>query len=318
MLARAGQPARERQFTHASHPAFRMSLGRYLPPAHPCRPSSRRAQSAGGGGLRVRRARRTGRERREAGVASAASSSGQDRTSALPCHSCGGGGTADQRRSQGLDRPLAPCTGASPDTAVAASARSQTSAARAVARAAAGLAAPTRVSAACGDRRPGGPGAEPGCPSGRTARTATSSVRWKDLLRMMSEWPAAPASETEFHGALNPRSQSPVCDHEHEPVRSQDVDITCAFEYILFMPSTTVHIPAPLLETVDAHARALGISRNRFILRALERVLEEGKSWSPDFLAELRRPLSGADSAAVESMVHDVLDRLSSKGAPRL
>lgn len=66
---------------------------------------------------------------------------------------------------------------------------------------------------------------------------------------------------------------------------TESVEIMCDSEYILFMPSTTVRIPGPLLETVDARARAQGISRNRFILRALERVLEEGKSWSLDFLA---------------------------------
>jgi metal-responsive CopG/Arc/MetJ family transcriptional regulator len=33
---------------------------------------------------------------------------------------------------------------------------------------------------------------------------------------------------------------------------------------------TTIHIPDPLLERVDARAKTLGISRNRLILEALE------------------------------------------------
>jgi hypothetical protein len=33
---------------------------------------------------------------------------------------------------------------------------------------------------------------------------------------------------------------------------------------------TTVHIPDPLLKSVDRRAKALGISRNRLVVRALE------------------------------------------------
>jgi hypothetical protein len=54
----------------------------------------------------------------------------------------------------------------------------------------------------------------------------------------------------------------------------------------IVMP-TSIHLPAPLLEAVDARARHLGISRNRLIVRALEREVTEGSDWSPEFFERL-------------------------------
>jgi metal-responsive CopG/Arc/MetJ family transcriptional regulator len=45
---------------------------------------------------------------------------------------------------------------------------------------------------------------------------------------------------------------------------------------------TSVHIPKPLLLAVDRRARALKISRNRFIVQALEREVKQGSDWSPE------------------------------------
>jgi hypothetical protein len=50
---------------------------------------------------------------------------------------------------------------------------------------------------------------------------------------------------------------------------------------------TSIHLPAPLLEAVNARARRLGISRNRLIVRALEREVREGSDWSPEFFERL-------------------------------
>ena len=50
---------------------------------------------------------------------------------------------------------------------------------------------------------------------------------------------------------------------------------------------TSVHLPKPLLEAVDRRARALRISRNRLIVRALERELSAPGDWSPGFFEEL-------------------------------
>jgi metal-responsive CopG/Arc/MetJ family transcriptional regulator len=51
---------------------------------------------------------------------------------------------------------------------------------------------------------------------------------------------------------------------------------------------TTVHIPGALLKSVDCRARALGISRNRLIVRALEQAVSERSGWTPEFLERLR------------------------------
>ena len=84
------------------------------------------------------------------------------------------------------------------------------------------------------------------------------------------------------------------------------------------MPSTTIHIPGDLLETVDARAREHGLSRNRFILNALERCLAEEGNWSPGFLAALRTPVTRSDADAVTELVAEVTSRRTSKPAPRL
>lgn len=51
--------------------------------------------------------------------------------------------------------------------------------------------------------------------------------------------------------------------------------------------ATSVHIPQPLLEAVDRKARALKMSRNRLIVRALERELTQRSDWSPGFFEQL-------------------------------
>jgi hypothetical protein len=51
--------------------------------------------------------------------------------------------------------------------------------------------------------------------------------------------------------------------------------------------STSVHLPATLLQAVDRRARALRISRNQLIVRALERELRAGADWSPGFFERL-------------------------------
>lgn len=84
------------------------------------------------------------------------------------------------------------------------------------------------------------------------------------------------------------------------------------------MPSTTIHVPPELLEQVDARAKSRGVSRNRFILRALERALRDEDQWSPGFLAEIRRPLPAGDAEAVDEMLMEVVTRRSRKDPPPL
>jgi predicted transcriptional regulator len=75
---------------------------------------------------------------------------------------------------------------------------------------------------------------------------------------------------------------------------------------------TTVHIPDALLKSVDQRARALGVSRNRLIVRALEQAVSERSTWTPDFLAQLRR-VDEDTAAAVDDLVAAVKEARRSK-----
>ena len=89
-------------------------------------------------------------------------------------------------------------------------------------------------------------------------------------------------------------------------------------EYVInILVPTSVHIPARLLAALDRRARALGVSRNRVIVRALERELDSGVEWSPGFfeaLAEVER----GDGEAIDELVADVRARRTTKGPPKL
>ena len=78
--------------------------------------------------------------------------------------------------------------------------------------------------------------------------------------------------------------------------------------------TTTVHLAPDLVERIDRRARELGISRNRYIARALERSIEEESQWSPrlvEALEEGKRDSEGHD--AVEEMMGAIRSRRSSK-----
>lgn len=53
------------------------------------------------------------------------------------------------------------------------------------------------------------------------------------------------------------------------------------------MSSTSLHLPEELLERLDRRAKALKTSRNRVIVDALERGLNDSDDWSPEFLEAL-------------------------------
>jgi hypothetical protein len=67
---------------------------------------------------------------------------------------------------------------------------------------------------------------------------------------------------------------------------------------------------------VDRKARALGISRNRLIVRALERELTEARAWSEAFLTALRTPDPDVIEAA--ETFSEVVRRRKSRRPPRL
>ena len=75
---------------------------------------------------------------------------------------------------------------------------------------------------------------------------------------------------------------------------------------------TTVHIPATLLKSVDRRAKALGVSRNRLIVRALERAVSERAGWAPEFLEKLRK-VDDETAAAVDDLLTDVKQARRSK-----
>jgi hypothetical protein len=80
----------------------------------------------------------------------------------------------------------------------------------------------------------------------------------------------------------------------------------------IFMP-TTVHVPPALLKSVDRRAKALGLSRNRLIVRALERVVSDRTGWAPEFLEKLRQ----VDPMVVESVDQLVTHVRSSRRSKR-
>ena len=63
--------------------------------------------------------------------------------------------------------------------------------------------------------------------------------------------------------------------------------------------STTVHLSPTLLHSVDHRATDLGISRNRYIVRALEQALETETRWSAQFKEELEAARSDAEGQQV-------------------
>jgi Arc/MetJ-type ribon-helix-helix transcriptional regulator len=65
---------------------------------------------------------------------------------------------------------------------------------------------------------------------------------------------------------------------------------------------TSVHIPKPLLEAVDRRARALRISRNHLIVRALEREMKQVAEWSPELFDRLL-DVDEATSKAVDELL---------------
>jgi predicted transcriptional regulator len=81
--------------------------------------------------------------------------------------------------------------------------------------------------------------------------------------------------------------------------------------------ATSVHLPRPLLEAVDRRARALKISRNRLIVKALERELSATSEWPAGFFEQLLEIDDATRDAADEVIAHIRKNR-SSKKAPKL
>jgi hypothetical protein len=75
---------------------------------------------------------------------------------------------------------------------------------------------------------------------------------------------------------------------------------------------TSVHIPAALLEAADRKARAIGISRNRLIVRALERELAPSAGWTTGFFEALSN-VSPETASAVDELRTEIRKARRSK-----
>jgi predicted transcriptional regulator len=83
--------------------------------------------------------------------------------------------------------------------------------------------------------------------------------------------------------------------------------------------STTVHLPPDLLESVDHRSRELGMSRNRYVIRALERALETETRWTARFVEEIERARSDDEGRqALEELVTVIAANRSRKAPPEL
>lgn len=82
---------------------------------------------------------------------------------------------------------------------------------------------------------------------------------------------------------------------------------------------TTVHLPQTLLASVDRQAKRLGLSRNRYIRRSLEKTLAEETEWSPAFRDMLTEAWEDKEShAAVDEMLATITAHRTSKPPPNL
>jgi metal-responsive CopG/Arc/MetJ family transcriptional regulator len=78
---------------------------------------------------------------------------------------------------------------------------------------------------------------------------------------------------------------------------------------------TSVHIPGALLTAVDQRAKALKVSRNRFIVRTLERELARATEWTPGFFDFLRQ-VDPKDARLADEMLANIQQARRSKKRP--
>jgi len=81
---------------------------------------------------------------------------------------------------------------------------------------------------------------------------------------------------------------------------------------------TTIHVPPDLLDRVDRRAAELGVSRNLYIRKALEKAIEMETRWSRPFLEMLEEAASDKDNGkVVEEMVRAIARHRRSRRKPR-
>ena len=129
------------------------------------------------------------------------------------------------------------------------------------------------------------------------------AISWQPTLSCARRFLRSDSSSRSLRMATRPRLvDAPRRDRVPEkvdretwhPLADRDIFIN------IFMP-TTVHIPDPLLKSVDRRAKALSISRNRLVVRALEEAVSVRSGWAPEFLQRLRH-VDRDTSAAVDEL----------------
>jgi hypothetical protein len=100
--------------------------------------------------------------------------------------------------------------------------------------------------------------------------------------------------------------------------RVPSLDPTSFPNTILFM-ATTIHVPDEILERVDTRAKALGVSRNRVILDALEASLGANVDWPPELVRMLEHPASAPTAELLEETLAAArARRIGRRRPPRL
>jgi predicted transcriptional regulator len=84
---------------------------------------------------------------------------------------------------------------------------------------------------------------------------------------------------------------------------------------LLFL-ATTIHVPKKLLARLDARAKALGVSRNRVILEAIEGAIMDRATWPPELVVPLAEPLDPEAGRALEQSLQAVRRKRSSRRRP--
>ena len=83
--------------------------------------------------------------------------------------------------------------------------------------------------------------------------------------------------------------------------------------------STTIHLSGDLLAAVDRRAKDLRLTRNRYIVQALERSLHSDTAWSPAFVEELRAARQDRElQRTLAEMRAAIKANRTSKGPPAL
>lgn len=82
--------------------------------------------------------------------------------------------------------------------------------------------------------------------------------------------------------------------------------------------TTTVHLPPQLLRRVDERAKGLKMSRNQYVRRALERMVEKETAWSSQFLGALQHAAADRESHRAIDEIMRAVSRHSRKGPPDL